>query len=108
MVGRLMLDLTKAPAGGLDYEQRQELEQNCASIKAELGLDVLTIAEKGRILCAPHARGKVGESNHRELRDHAIAGHGEPFFAREDVTKDDHGKLGSKQVLVAEAARIAQ
>jgi signal transduction histidine kinase len=108
MVGRLLLDLTKAPASGLDYDQRRDLEQNCTAIKAELGLDVLTIAERGRILCSPHARGKVGESNHRELRDHAIAGRNEPFFAREDVTLDDHGKLGSQQVLVAEAARIAQ
>jgi two-component system nitrogen regulation sensor histidine kinase NtrY len=108
MVGRLTLDLTKAPASGLDYEQRRELEQNCASIKAELGLDVLTIAERGRILCSPHARGKVGESNHRELREHAIAARKESFFAREDITKDDHGKIGSHPVLVAEAARIAQ
>ena len=108
MVGRLLLDLAKAPASGLDYEQRRELEQNCASIRSELALDVLTIAEQGRILCAPHARGKVGESNHRELRDHAIAGHGEPFFAREDITTEGNGKIGSQQVLVAEAARIAQ
>jgi two-component system, NtrC family, nitrogen regulation sensor histidine kinase NtrY len=109
MVGRLLLDLTKAPASGLDYEQRRELEQNCASIRAELALDVLTIAEKGRILCAPHARGKVGESNHAELRAHAIAGHGESLFAREDITTtEDNGKIGSQQVLVAESVRIAQ
>jgi two-component system, NtrC family, nitrogen regulation sensor histidine kinase NtrY len=109
LVGRLLLDLTKAPASGLDYEQRRELDQNCASIKTERGLDVLMIAERGRILCAPHARGKVGESNHRELRDHAIAGHGEPFFTREDITQPEgDGKIASRQVLVAEAAQIAQ
>ncbi|HEX3475871.1 MAG TPA: ATP-binding protein [Kofleriaceae bacterium] len=108
MVGRLLLDLAKAPASGLDYEQRRALEQNCASIRSELALDVLTIAEKGRILCAPHAHGKVGESNHRELRDHAIAGRGEPFFALEDITTEGNGKIGSQQVLVAEAAQTAQ
>jgi len=110
MIGRLLLDLNKAPAAGLDYEQRRELEQNCTSIMSELALDVLTIAEKGRVLCAPHARGKIGEGNHRELRERALAGRGEAFFVRDDVdvTTEDHGKTGSQAVLVAEAARIAQ
>jgi signal transduction histidine kinase len=108
MIGRLLLDLAKAPRAGLDYEQRRELEQNCASIMYELALDVLTIAENGRVLCAPHARGKVGEANHPELRGRALAGHGESFFVREDITTDDGGKTGSQQVVVAEAARIAQ
>jgi signal transduction histidine kinase len=108
MVRSLLLDLTKAPASGLDYEQRRKLEQNCTAIKAELALDVLTIAEKGRILCAPHARGKVGESNHRELREHAIAGHDQASFAREDITTEGNGKIASQQVLVAEATRTAQ
>ncbi|HEX3762134.1 MAG TPA: ATP-binding protein [Kofleriaceae bacterium] len=108
VIGRLLLDLTKAPATGLDYEQRRALEQNCASLMFELGLDVLTIAEKGRVLCAPHAHGQVGEAGHGEIRDRAIAGRGEAFFAREDITTDDHGKTGSQSTLVAEAARIAQ
>jgi two-component system nitrogen regulation sensor histidine kinase NtrY len=106
MVGRLLLDLAKAPRTGLDYEQRRQLEQNCASIMYELALDVLTIAENGRVLCAPHARGKVGEASHPEVRDRARAGRGEPFFVREDITTEDAGKTGSQQVLVAEAARI--
>jgi len=108
IIGRLLLDLTKAPATGLDYEQRRELEQNCASIKSELALDVLTIADKGRVLCAPHARGQVGESGHGEIRDRAIAGRSNAFFVREDITTDDHGKTGSQRTLVAEAARVAQ
>jgi signal transduction histidine kinase len=44
----------------------------------------------------------------RELREHAIAGNDESFFAREDITTEGNGKIGSQQVLVAEAARIAR
>jgi signal transduction histidine kinase len=108
MIGRLLLDLAKAPRAGLDYDQRRELEQNCSSIMYELALDVLTIVENGRVLCAPHARGKVGEASHPEVRDRARAGHDEPFFVREDITTEDAGRTGSQQVVVAEAARIAQ
>ena len=108
MTGRLLLDLAKAPAGGLDYEQRRELEQNCASIMSELSLDVLMITERGRVLCEPHAHGKVGESNHREFQDRAEISKGRPFFVREDITTEDHGKTASRRELVAEAARIAQ
>jgi two-component system nitrogen regulation sensor histidine kinase NtrY len=119
LVGRLLLDLAKSP-GGLDYEQRRELEQNCRSIMFELALDVLVIADRNhRVLCAPHAHGKVGESNHPEFHDRAIrsqararAGGGrlddQAFFVGEDVTTEDRGKTASRSLLVAEAARIAQ
>jgi signal transduction histidine kinase len=108
MIGRLLLDLAKAPVGGLDYEQRRELEQNCASIMSELSLDVLVITDHGRVLCEPHAHGRVGESNHREFQDRADASKGAAFFVREDITSEDHGKTASRRELVAEAARVAQ
>ncbi len=108
MIGRLLLDLAKAPAGGLDYEQRRQLEQNCQSIMFELSLDVLVITDRGRVLCEPHAHGKVGESNHREFQDRAGASKGRPYFLREDVTTEEHGKTTSHLELVVEAARLAQ
>lgn len=109
VVGRLLLDLAKAPVSGLAYEQRRELEENCSSIMGELSLDLLTITDRNhRVLCAPHARGTVGESDHREVHDRAERTRGEPVFVREDLTRDDRGKTFTQSVLVAESARIAQ
>jgi signal transduction histidine kinase len=73
----------------------------------------LTITDRtDRILCSPHARGKIGESNHPEIRERAARKHptgAEPaaFFVREDITKVVGSKTVSESVLVAEASRIA-
>jgi signal transduction histidine kinase len=76
----------------------------------ELALDVLVITHRGRVLCEPHAHGQVGESNHREFHDRAVASKRRPYFAREDVTvtTEDHGRTASHRELVAEAAQIAE
>jgi len=107
LIGRLLLDIAKSP-GGLDYDRRRELEQNCNSIKLELSLDVLVITDRDKVLCAPHAHGKIGESNHPEIRLRAERSRGKPFFVREDITAETGGRTESRSVLVAEAARIAQ
>jgi len=74
-----------------------------------LSLDVLIISDRGnRVLAAPHAHGKIGESNHPEIRERAAASKGATFFVREDITSEERGKTVSRSVLVAEAARIAQ
>ena len=74
----------------------------------EASLDVLIITDASdRVLCAPHAHGKIGESNHPEVRDRAERSKGQAFFAREDITSELHGKTESNKMLVAEAARTA-
>ncbi len=116
-VGQLLLDLAKQPGGRLDYDTRQRLEQQGGPLMLGLSLDVLTITDKAdRILCSPHARGKVGESGHPEIRERATRGQGGPgepprhraFFVREELTREASSKTESERVLVAEASRIAQ
>lgn len=107
LIGRLLLDIAKSP-GGLDYDHRRELEQNCSSIMLELSLHALVITDRDKVLCAPHAHGKIGESNHPEIRQRAERSRGKPFFIREDITTETGGRTESRSVLVAEAARIAQ
>src|SRR5262245_49724241 len=68
-------------------------------------LDVLAITDRtDRILSSPHAPGKIGESNHPEIRERAVKTRGKAYFAREDITRD----LSSNKVLVAEASQIAR
>jgi signal transduction histidine kinase len=108
-VGSLLLDLEKQTTGRLDYASEQKLREQSGPVMHGLSLDVLTITDKtDRILCAPHAPGKIGESNHPEIRERA-ARHKESdranvYFVREGITKG----LVSEPVLVAEASRIAQ
>jgi signal transduction histidine kinase len=109
LVGWLLLELAKSSSHRLDYEHTRTLEQSSSRTMRGLSLDVLTITDRDdRVLCAPHARGKVSEANHPEIRDRARRSSGEAFFALEDVTTEDGGKTEVRQVLVAEAARPAQ
>jgi two-component system, NtrC family, nitrogen regulation sensor histidine kinase NtrY len=106
LVGRLLLDLAKSPASGLDYERARDLEQQSGSRMRGLFLDVLAITDKAdHMLFAPH---RIGESNHPEIRDRAVRSKGEGFFVREDLMQEEYGKTVSRSVVVAEAARIAQ
>jgi signal transduction histidine kinase len=108
-VGGLLLDLAKQTTGRLDYASEQELREQSGPVMYGLSLDVLTITDRAdRVLCAPHAPGKIGESNHPEVRERATRrkdkGQDDVYFVREDVTKG----LVSETVLVAESSRIAQ
>jgi signal transduction histidine kinase len=105
-VGELLLDLAKQTNGRLDYTTEQKLREQSGPLMRGLSLDVLTITDKfDRILCAPHAPGRIGESNHPEVRERArISEKAHAFFVREDITKE----LVSETVLVAEASGIAQ
>ena len=106
LVGRLLLDLAKSGAGGLDYERARDLEQQAGSRMRGLFLDVLAITDKAdHMLFAPH---RIGESNHPEIRDRAVRSKGDGFFVREDLTQEDRGRTVARKVVVAEAARIAQ
>lgn len=108
LVGGLLLDLEKS-GSHLDYLVEQRLREQSSSFMRGLSLDVLTITdETDRILCAPHAPGKIGESNHPEVRERASRGAsgrkpGAAFFVGEDITTG----LKSETVLVAEASGIA-
>ncbi|HEY0483820.1 MAG TPA: ATP-binding protein [Kofleriaceae bacterium] len=109
LVGWLLLELAKSSSHRLDYEHTRTLEQSSSRTMRGLSLDVLTITDRDdRVLCAPHARGKVSEANHPEIRDRARRSSGATFFALEDITTEDGGKTEVRQVLVAEAARSAQ
>ena len=109
LLGQLLLDLAKSPSHSLDYDRRLDLEQRSRSRMNEVPLDVLTITDAAdRVLSAPHARGKVGESHHVEIHERAERTQGEPFFVREDITSETRGKTESQSVLVLEAARIVQ
>ena len=107
-VGELLLDLQKQ-TGRLDYASEQKVRDQSGPVMQGLSLDVLTITDKAdRILCSPHAPGKIGESNHPEVRERATRSMGKDrdsvYFVLEDVTKG----FVSERVLVAEASRIAQ
>jgi signal transduction histidine kinase len=105
LVGRLLLALAKQSTGRLDYTAARELEEQSGPTMRGLSLDVLSITDKtDRVLCSPHAHGKIGESNHPEVRERAQNGPGKAYFVREDITKE----LEPQTVLVAEASRIAQ
>jgi two-component system nitrogen regulation sensor histidine kinase NtrY len=117
LVGGLLLDLAKRTAPGLDYAIESLCEQQGGKWMRGQSLDVLTITDAtDRILCAPHARGKIGESGHPEIRMRATrtgkTRDGKPadraFFVREDITRNEGAKTVSEPVLVAEASRIAQ
>ena len=109
LVGALLLNLAKQPTGGLDYETRRLLDEQGGPTMDALSLDVLVITDRtDRIVCAPHARGKVGESNHPEIRERAITSAGRVFFVREDITRTDAARTVSERVLVAEASQIAR
>jgi two-component system nitrogen regulation sensor histidine kinase NtrY len=104
-VGGLLLDLAKQMTGPEAYKSEQKLREQSGPVMHGLSLDVLMITDKfDRVLCAPHAPGKIGESNHPEVRERAAGTKGRAYFVREDVTKD----LVSETVLVAEASRTAQ
>jgi nitrogen fixation/metabolism regulation signal transduction histidine kinase len=105
-VGGLLLDLAKQTNGRLDYTAEQKLRDQSGPLMRGLSLDVLTITDKAdRILCAPHAPGRIGESNHPEVRERARTSEKDrAFFVREDVTVG----LISETVLVVEASGIAQ
>jgi signal transduction histidine kinase len=104
-VGRLLLDLAKQPGGRLDYAAEQKLRDESGPQMEGQALDVLAITDRtDRILSSPHAPGKIGESNHPEIRERAVKTRGKAYFAREDITKD----LSSNKVLVAEASQIAR
>ena len=106
-VGELLLDHAKQTSGRLDYESEQKLRQQSGPTMEGLSLDVLTITDKAdRVLFSPHAPGKIGESNHPEIRERATRtkDRDRVYFVREDITKG----LASETVLVAEASRIAQ
>jgi signal transduction histidine kinase len=104
-VGRLLLDLAKQPGGRLDYAAEQKLRDESGPQMEGQALDVLAITDRtDRILSSPHAPGKIGESNHPEIRERAVKTRGKAYFAREDITRD----LSSNKVLVAEASQIAR
>ena len=105
-VGGLLLDLAKQTGPRLDYSTEQTLRDQSGPLMRGLSLDVLTITDKAdRVLCSPHAPGKIGESNHPEVRLRAgRSAAGGAFFAREDITKG----LVSETSLVVEASGIAQ
>jgi signal transduction histidine kinase len=103
-VGELLLALAKTN-GRLDYTAEQTFREQSGSLMRGLSLDVLTITDKfDRILYAPHAPGRIGESNHPEVRERARTGAKGAFFVREDITTG----LVSETVLVVEASGIAQ
>jgi signal transduction histidine kinase len=109
LVGQLLLDLARSSSRGLDYNQRRDLENHSSSRMRETALDVLTITDAAdRVLCAPHAHGKIGESNHPEVRERAELSAGKVFFVREDITTEQRGKTQTASQLVAEGARVAQ
>ncbi|HEX4419079.1 MAG TPA: ATP-binding protein [Kofleriaceae bacterium] len=106
-VGGLLLDLAKQTGPRLDYGVEQKLRDQSGPLMRGLSLDVLTITDKAdRVLCSPHAPGKIGESNHPEVRERATgaAAKAGAFFVREDITKG----LVSETALVVEASGIAQ
>ncbi|HET7500106.1 MAG TPA: ATP-binding protein [Kofleriaceae bacterium] len=109
-VGTLLLDLAKQMTGPQAYASAQSLRQQSGPVMHGLSLDVLMITDKDdRILCAPHAPGKIGESGHPEIRERAgrtqdARGRDAAYFVREDITTG----LVSETVLVVEASRIAQ
>jgi two-component system nitrogen regulation sensor histidine kinase NtrY len=112
-VGSLLLDLAKQSGARLDYEARLRLEQQGGPLMHGLSLDVLTITDQAdRILVSPHARGKVGESGHPEIRRRATEGDvgttPRAFFVIEELTTEESSKTESERVLVAEASRNAQ
>lgn len=109
LVGALLLGFAKQSGQRLDYDTQLYLEQQSVTSMHGLSLDVLTITDKNdRILISPHARGKIRESNHPEVRQRASRRDAAPFFAREEITEEDGARTSSKRVLVAEAARIAE
>ncbi|HEU4731627.1 MAG TPA: ATP-binding protein [Kofleriaceae bacterium] len=109
-VGGLLLNLAKQMTGPQAYASAQSLRQDSEPVMQGLSLDVLMITDKeDRVLCAPHAPGKIGESNHPEIRERAdrtrdAKGKDAAYFVREDITTG----LVSETVLVVEASRIAQ
>jgi signal transduction histidine kinase len=103
-IGGFLLDLAKQMPGSQAYASEQRLREQSGGVMHGFSLDVLMITDKDdRVLCAPHAPGKIGESNHPEVRERAGRTKGNVYFVREDVTKE----LVSETVLVAEASRIA-
>jgi signal transduction histidine kinase len=109
LAGQILLELAKSLSHKLDYEHTRTLEGACSRALRGTPLDVLMITDQDdRVLCAPHARGQVNESNHPEVREREARTKGLGYFAREDITTDDGGKTESRPVLVAEAARIAE
>jgi len=110
LVGALLIGFAKQSSQRLDYETQLFLEQQSVTSMHGLALDVLTITDKtDRILFSPHARGKVRESNHPEVRERATRRDGgRAFFVREDITREDGARTVSERVLVAEASRIAE
>ena len=108
LVGGLLLNLAKT-SGRLDYQSEQQLKEQGGSVMLGLSLDVLTIADRGdRIVCAPHAPGMNGESNHPEIRDRAARSAGHAYFAREQITRQRGAETIVETVVVAEASRIVQ
>jgi signal transduction histidine kinase len=108
LVGGLLLNLAKT-SGRLEFAGEQQLKEQSGSVMHGLSLDVLTITDRGdRILCAPHAPGMTGESNHPEIRERALGSNGRTYFAREQVTREHGAETVAETVLVAEASRIAQ
>jgi len=108
LVGGLLLNLAKT-SGRLDYQSEQQLKEQGGSVMLGLSLDVLAIADRGdRIVCAPHAPGMNGESNHPEIRERAARSGGHAYFVREQITRQRGAETIAETVLVAEASRIVQ
>jgi two-component system nitrogen regulation sensor histidine kinase NtrY len=119
LTGGLLLDLAKRTAPGITYDMGVLCSEQGPKWMQGLQLDVLTITDASdRVLCAPHAPGEIGESNHPEVRTRAHAARagqtatgktiGRAFFVREDITRSVDAKTISELVLVAEASRIAR
>jgi signal transduction histidine kinase len=107
LVGALLIAFAKGSGGRIDYDAQLFLEQQSVTSMHGLSLDVLTITDRAdRILISPHARGKIRESNHPEIRQRATPPR--TFFLREEITRDDGARTVSDRVLVAEASRIAE
>jgi signal transduction histidine kinase len=107
LVGGLLLNLAKT-SGRLDYHSERELKERSSEEMAALALDVLTITDRDRVLCSPHAPGMAGESNHPEIRARAAQTRGEVFFVREQITRERGAQTVSEPVLVAEASRSVE
>jgi two-component system nitrogen regulation sensor histidine kinase NtrY len=118
-VGELLLLLAKRTSHGVDYAIKSLCTEQGGPWMRGQSLQVMTITDANDlILCAPHATGKIGESNHPEVRAAATRkpagkprdgqGSNAAFFVREDITRSDGATTVSTPVLVAEASRIAQ
>ena len=115
-VGKLLLDYVK----NTDYlkgsddrtkDDRRKLNEQAKPVMDGLSLDVLKITGPDDVvIVTPHYRPDLAEVE-PEVRQRATGTHGQPYFVREQVTRElvQGGTTSTSKatILVAEAARVA-